>query len=181
MKISLICGLALWCLTFVGKAAEMPAKVATNVPGAFGVVFGKPLPSKIVTSTADSDLEVSVRIKPTTPSPFLNHYFARINPATKAVYELQGWFETTDPAQRTEMFGKLADGLAGKYGPLPPGAGQDATTQIREVDGVIIDLAIINQSVVLTYTHSSQKKLADQALEERTAARTKKVFDATGL
>lgn len=159
----------------------MPAKVATNVPGAFGVVFGKPLAPKIVTSTADSDLEVSVRIKPTTPSPFLNRYVARINPATRAVYELQGWFETADEAQKKEMFGKLSDGLAGKYGPLPSGASSEATTQIREVDGVIIDLAVINQSVVLTYTHTSQKKLADKALEERTAARTKKVFDATGL
>ncbi len=180
MKSSLICCLALWCLSLVGRAEEAPAKVSTNLPGAFGVVFGKPLPPKIVTYTMDSDLEVAVQIKPPTPTPYLNRYFAKINPATKAVYELQGWFETADEAQKTEMFGKLADALASKYGPLSQGSEPD-TVRTKEVDGVTIDLTIIKQSVVLTYTSNSQKKLADKALGDRIADRTKKNVNATGL
>ncbi|HTH49387.1 MAG TPA: hypothetical protein VMB21_17855, partial [Candidatus Limnocylindria bacterium] len=71
--------LALSCLGFLAHAEKTSSTLATNIPGAFGVVFGKPLPSKVGSYTMDSDLEVAVRIKPPTPSPYLNSYFAKVN------------------------------------------------------------------------------------------------------
>ncbi|HTH48357.1 MAG TPA: hypothetical protein VMB21_12670 [Candidatus Limnocylindria bacterium] len=178
MKTFLICCLAAcWC-SVLGLAEGVKGTNSQIILGAFGVVFGVPVPSDIQIQRLKGSAENEITFKAPTPSPYLDDYVAATAPAAW-VYSISGIKREPDAAKREELVERILAALKLKYGE-EPGTADPSVNGLTRGD---VQVVVTNgpDRVVVTYTQKTLEKLALSQLDVEKLKRSKQAVDTTGF